>query len=63
MDLIYSSVTSHYTISKIDKISVTTQFEPYLYYIAVLIGLILIFGILLLIAYKATRKKRKRHIN
>jgi hypothetical protein len=58
MDLIYSSITSHLTVSKIDKISVTTQFEPYLYYIAVFIGLILILGILLLIADKVTSKKR-----
>ena len=58
MDPIYSPITSHHTVSNIEKISVTTQFEPYLYYIAIFIGLIFILGILLLIAYKVTSKKR-----
>jgi len=34
-----------------------TEFEHYLYYIFVFFGLILIFGILIFIAYQVTKKK------
>lgn len=57
MDQIYSPINSHHTIAKINKVTNMIQYEPYLYYIAVFSGLILILGILLLIAYKATSKK------
>jgi len=33
-----------------------SKFEPYLYYIIVFFGLILVFGILVFIAYYATKK-------
>ena len=58
MNPIYSPITSHHSITKVDKIPNINQYEPYFYYIAVFIGLILILGVLLLIAYKVTRKKR-----
>jgi hypothetical protein len=57
MEPIYSSITSHHTISKIDEVAVVNQFEPYLYYIFVFIGLMIVFGILVFFAYKATNKQ------
>jgi len=34
-----------------------SKFDPYLYYIIVFFGLILVFGVLIFIAYHATSKK------
>jgi hypothetical protein len=34
-----------------------TEFEPYLYYIIVFFGLILVLGCLIFIAYQVTNKK------
>ena len=33
------------------------KFEPYLFYIFVFFGLILVLGVLIFVAYKATNKK------